>query len=83
MKRSFFQIVWFCGLLCFLTYAPLATRNPAAPRARPSDAIVANYRKMIVLMDGAGEVTEQPNGKYSETPWRSPRTGTACAGNRN
>jgi len=55
MKNRFSRIVGMGSLFLFLGYAPALAQPAKEPGiAKQADEIVANYRKIIVLMDGAG-----------------------------
>jgi peptidoglycan/xylan/chitin deacetylase (PgdA/CDA1 family)/Flp pilus assembly protein TadD len=54
MKSGFQRSVAVCGLFLFACVLANAQTSAEAGVAQQMDAVVANYRKIIVLMDGAG-----------------------------
>jgi len=55
MKNRIGRIAGICGLFLLLVHGPAnAQAGKEAKVAEQADRIVANYRKIIVLMDGAG-----------------------------
>ncbi len=54
MKSCVRRIAVLCGMLSFFFCGPAAAQRAVNGIAKHADSVVANYRKIIVLMDGAG-----------------------------